>query len=385
MSPVTKIALRRIKKNGYKSLLLIVAVLFSMLMISFFVFFELQTLVTQDPDYIYLPFADFIRKVNSCMSVAVVSLVIITAVTVRIYCSVRGDENKEVLAVLTSVGATNSQKRKITAVEITVLFLPSTVIGISLGMIPAIYLGTLFTGGATSDASSYVPHVILALILIVLGMLLISVCYILPSVSFKRRSVIQSVKRQNIEASEEKHSYRKSYTFRNQALIKRLAKKSTGYYKGVYNNISLIFASSAMYPLLAIFMFWKIGESEVVLDINPYDAIDTSAVALAAIDKVFVFLGVCFLVLTCAGIMQAVFMARMQYAKRKESARIYLAVGMPDSDIKKMIFTELRSVLLKAFICVFIAGFALKTCFDLFAGFSSGIINALYEIFRIFI
>ena len=122
-----------------------------------------------------------------------------------------------------------------------------------------------------------------------------------------------------------------------------------------------------------------------MLDINPYDAIDTSAVALAAIDKVFVFLGVCFLVLTCAGIMQAVFMARMQYAKRKESARIYLAVGMPESDIKKMIFTELRSVLLKAFICVFIAGFALKTCFDLFAGFSSGIINALYEIFRIFI
>ena len=91
----------------------------------------------------------------------------------------------------------------------------------------------------------------------------------------------------------------KSYTFRNQALIKRLAKKSTGYYKGVYNNIALIFASSAMYPLLAIFMFWKIGESEVVLDINPYDAIDTSAAALAAIDKVFVFLELIVLLLLC--------------------------------------------------------------------------------------
>ena len=45
MSPITKIALRRIKKNSRKSIFLTVAVLFSMLMISFFIFFELQTIL----------------------------------------------------------------------------------------------------------------------------------------------------------------------------------------------------------------------------------------------------------------------------------------------------------------------------------------------------
>ena len=107
---------------------------------------------------------------------------------------------------------------------------------------------------------------------------------------------------------------------------------------------------SALYSLLAILLFRNIGNTDIILDTNPYDGIDTTAAVLAVVDKILVFLGLCFLVLTFVGIMQAVFMARMQFLARRESAHIYLSIGMPETDIKKMIFLEMRSVLLKSFI-----------------------------------
>ena len=368
MSPITKIALRRIKKNSRKSIFLTVAVLFSMLMISFFIFFELQTLAVQNPAYKGLPFTEFMNKVRMSMNVTVVTLVIITFLTVRTYCSMRNEENKEALAVLTSVGATNFQKRKLIATEVAILYLPPTLIGVCLGMIPGVSLGNLFAGVSEISASNYISHVLLALVLVIAGMLLISLCYLLPNISFKRRSVIQSVKKQNTEASEQRHGYRQSNTFRSKSLLKRLAKKSIDYYGTVYNKIALSFASSAMYPLLAILLFWNIGNADIVLDTNPYDGIDTTAAVLAVVDKILVFLGLCFLVLTIVGIMQAVFMARMQFLARKESAHIYLSIGMPETDIKKMILLEMRSVLLKSFVWLLVSGFIVSACFEFFVG-----------------
>ena len=367
MSPITKIAFRRIKKNSRKSIFLTVAVLFSMLMISFFIFFELQTLAIQNPAYKGLPFTEFLNKVRMSMNVTVVTLVIITFITVRTYCSMRNEENKEILAVLTSVGATNYQKRKLIATEVVILYLPPTIIGVCIGAIPGISLGNLFAGGSEIVASSYFSYALLALVLIIAGMLLISLCYLLPNISLKRRSVIQSVKKQNTEASEQRHGYRQSKTFKSQTLLKRLAKKSIDYYGKVYSNIALEFASSALYPVLAFLLFWHIGNTDVVLDINPHDMIDTTEAVLAAVDKILVFLGLCFLVLTCVGIMQAVFMARMQFLTRKQSARIYLSIGMPETDIKKMILLELRSVLLKSFIWFFFSILIINTFFKMLA------------------
>ena len=194
---------------------------------------------------------------------------------------------------------------------------------------------------------------------------MISLCYLLPNISFKRRSVIQSVKKQNTEASELRHGYRQSYTFRSQSLLKRLAKKSIDYYGTVYNKIALSFASSIMYPLLAILLFWNIGNADIVLDTNPYDGIDTTAAVLAVVDKILVFLGLCFLVLTFVGIMQAVFMARMQIFARKESAHIYLSIGMPETDIQKMIRLEIKSVLFRSFICLIFAGVIVSALFGM--------------------
>ena len=366
MSPVTKIALRRIKKNRQKSFFLAVAVLFSMLLISFFLFFELQTLMRQNSAYTGLPFAEFMDTVRTCMNITVVTLVIITFLTVRTYCSMRNAENREALAVLTSVGATNFQKRKLIATEIAILYLPPTLIGVSLGMIPGVLLGSLFAGGSGISVLSYIIYALLALGLVIAGMLLISLCYLIPNISFKRKSVIQSVKKQNSETSEQSHGYRQSNTFRSQSLLKRLAKKSIDYYGMVYNKIALSFASSVMYPLLAILLFWNIGNANVVLDTNPYDGIDTTTAVLAVVDKILVFLGLCFLVLTLVGIMQAVFMARMQFIARKESAHIYLSIGMSEPDIKKMILLEMRSVLLKSFIWVLVSGIVVSACFEVF-------------------
>ena len=365
MSPITKIALRRIRKNSRRSIFLAAAVLFSMLMISFFVFFEFQTDAVQNPAYKDLPFTAFLGKVRKSMSVTVGIMTVLTFLTVRTYCGMRNEENKKTLAVLTSVGATYVQKRELVSAEIMILYLPPVLVGVCLGMIPGIALGNLFAGGADTTSCFWI-YVLYALVLVAGGMLLISLCYLIPNISFKRRSVIQSVRKQNTDASEQRHGYRQSNTFKSQSLLKRLANKSIDYYAKVYNKIALSFASSAMYPILAILLFKNIGNADVVLDTNPFDGTDTSAATLAAFDRILVFLGLCFLILTIVGIIQAVFMARMQFLARKESAHIYLSIGMPEADIGKMIRLEIRSVLLWAFIYFLFLSVSVNACYVMF-------------------
>ena len=367
MSPITKIALRRIKRNRHKSLFLALAVLFSMLMISFFLFFELQTLAVQDPAHRGLPFAEFMNQVRMSMNVTVVILVVITFLTVRTYCIMQNAANKEALAVLTSVGGTNFQKRKLVATEVVILYFPPTLLGVYLGMFPGVSLGNLFAGGVEIETSQYFSYALFAGALVIVGMLLVSLCYLLPNISFRRRSVIQSVKKQNLEASEQRHRYRQSNTFKGQSLLKRLAKKSIDYYGTVYNKIAFSFASAAMYPLLAILLFWNLGNAEIVLDANPYDGIDTTAEVLAVVDKVLVFLGLCFFVLTLVGILQAALLARMQFLTRQASARVYLSVGMPESDFKKLMRLEIKSVLFRSFIWLIFAGVIVSALFGMAA------------------
>ena len=309
---------------------------------------------------------EFMSKVRASMSITVIVLVILTLLIVRNFCSMRSEENKETLAILTSVGATKHQKRKLITTEIMILYMPPTALGVCLGMILGIWLGNLFSGGSAVEISSYLRYAPIALALILAGMLLISLCYLLPRISFKRKSVIQAVKKQNVKASAERHGYRQSKTFKQQALLKRLAKKSIDYYGKVYNKIAVSFASSALYPLLAILLFRSVGNADITLDTNPYDGVDTTAEVLAAIDKILIFLGICLLVLTCVGIMQAILMARMQILARKESTRAYLAIGMPEADIRKMIRLELRSVLFKSFVWFLFASLITSAFFEMY-------------------
>ncbi|MPM66599.1 hypothetical protein SDC9_113509 [bioreactor metagenome] len=337
-----------------------------MLLISFFSFFGLQTNAITNQTYMDLPSRNFTEKVQLCMNLTVAFLVVITFITVRIYCRMQSEEINQTLAVLTSVGATGKQKRILILIEICALYLLPNIIGVICGSIPGIALGRRFQEVSQENALDYGLFLLLSIILIAGGMLLIIISYFLQTISLKRHSVIHSIRKQNIKASKEKHSYHQSQTFKNQPILKLLANKSMEYYKKAYNGIALTFATSALYPVLAFLLLWNIGNSNVVLDTNPYDQINTTADVLAVVHHLLLFLIGCFLVLTLAGIAQTVFIARMQYMNRKKSANIYLSIGMPDTDIKKMLIYELRSVFLRFFVYLFFGAFLINTCFKMF-------------------
>lgn len=365
MQPITKIALRRIKNNLHKNLFLLLAVFFSMIMISFFVFFELQMLVVQNPAYQELPFTEFMDKVRTCMNMTIVFLILITFVTIRIHCSLKSEENTQILAVLTSIGATGTQKRKLIFIDVVLLYLPATLLGILIGIIPGIKTGNLFYGVTESTVQAYLLYTLVAIVLAILSVAMILLCNFLPSIQVKRKSVIQAVRKQNVKAAEQKHSYRQSQTYRNQSLLKRLAKKSIDYYSKIYYGIALSFATAALYPVLALLLLWNIGNSEVVIDANPYDGFDTSISVLAIVDNMILFLAGCFLILTIVGLIQAIITARIQSTARKNSAYVYLSVGMVQSDVNKMIRYEFISVAFRSVIILIFGVLLVNACFGM--------------------
>ncbi len=363
MLPIAKIALRRIKNNLFKDLFLVLAIFFSMMMISFFVFFELQTLVTQNPAYQELPFTEFMDKVRTCMNITIVFLILITFITIRMHCSRQSEENTQILAVLTSIGATGAQKRKLIFMDIVLLYLPATLLGILIGIIPGIKTGDLFHGVTEVAGRAYLLYASTAIALAVFSVVMILLCNYLPSIQIKRKSVIQAVRKLNVKAAEQKHGYRQSQTYRSQALLKRSAKKSIDYYSKNYNGIALSFATAALYPVLGVLLLRNIGSSEVIIDANPYDGFDTSASVLAVVDNMLLFLAGCFLILTIVGLIQAIITARIQAAARRNSAHAYLSVGMVQSDVNKMIRYEFISVACRSAVVLIFGVLLVNACF----------------------
>ena len=364
MTPITKIALRRIANKWRKALLPALALTFSMMMISFILFFDIQTkLIPSAADS--LPFGNFLSDIRICMRTTATVLSFITFLTVRVHSSMKRDELTDTLAVLTSIGASSKQKNSLILLDMLILSAPPVVFGVLIGILPGIALGNNFVGAPSTSSSYTVLYVTLALMIMTMGMLLIFLCNFLPGITIKKRTVIGAVKKQNIKASEERHSYRQSQTFKNQSLLSRLAKKSIDYHSKAYSGIALTFASAAMYPLLIILIFYHIRDTEVVLDTNPFDGIDTVTAVLEATDSILLFLCGCFLALTRIGLLQAFFMARIQIAARKESARAYLSIGMTETDVKRMIFLELRSVVFKALAILLLGTFIINFFFEM--------------------
>lgn len=368
MSPVIRIAIRRIKQNLIKSLLCMAAVCFSMLVISFFCFFERQALSTENGAYRALPFGKFVISLRLCMNITVVFLIMITFLTVRIYCRMRSEENARTLAVLTSVGATAKQRRAFVMTELLILYAFPIIVGVLAGCVFGTLAGGRFPMASNAGASDLLEASLMAVLLIAAGILFVYLANILPTLSLKKKSVISCVNRQNQKAMEEKHSYRKSQTFQAQSVLKRLAKKSVDYYDKIYNGIALSFALSALYPILGVLMFSYIGKSDVVIDTNPYDGVDTSVAVFSVLEPLGGFLVVCFLILTVVGVLQAVMMVRSQILSRKKSAQVYLSIGMPNADIKRLIRYELRSVLLRTAVLLLVGVILINGCFELFMG-----------------
>ena len=364
MNPVTKIAFRRLRKNFAKNFILELSIFTSVLMISFFSFFQIQTQITYNPGYSDLPFYEFLAVVRACMLVAIGVLVAIILITIRTYCSMKNNDNAETLAILTSIGATSSQKKKLMEIEMWMLYVLPTILGTLVGVAPGVIAGNAFQGLEITSNYNYVLYAAVVVAIIVISLILIRLCYMIPNFHFKKRSVIQSVKKQNVEASETTHGYRNSATFRGKALIARLAQKSSDYYKKEYNNIALSFASSILYPVLAILLFWYVSNTNIVLDVNPYDMVDTSEAVWSVVMKMIAFIGGCFAIVTTIGIIQSIMMSKMQMANRKQAMRVYAAIGMTDQDVKKMMRQELKSVMLKVFVIVVFAALIINFCFQ---------------------
>lgn len=141
---------------------------------------------------------------------------------------------------------------------------PPIVIGVICGCIIGTDSGRPLQGVSQADTSFNGFIALFAALLIVFGMLLIALSEFLPTRKFKKTSVIQSVKKHNVKASDEKHSYHQSNTYKSQ-ILKRLAKKSVAYYYSTYNGIALTFATSVLYPMLAVLLFWNLGDDDIVL------------------------------------------------------------------------------------------------------------------------
>ena len=97
-------------------------------------------------------------------------------------------------------------------------------------------------------------------------------------------------------------------------------------------------------------MLFYCGKGTVVLDRNPYDTTDTLGAVWKAVEELFGFMLIGFAVLAILGILQFLLMARLQYLERKQNARTYLILGMEHKSFDKMIFYEMKSVLLRSLI-----------------------------------
>ena len=325
ISPVTKVAVRRIKKQAGKSALFAGTILFlsalATFLLSFFADFSAADLANG------AAFSVFSQKMQFYAGMATALLLAGTVLTVLDYSSMRRKECADVMAVLTSVGANKRQKRRLFWAELWILCYPPFLLGAFSGAL----IASLYTGESFSLFE--------ALLVFFAGCLFATISYFLPS--FSRRTVIQSVKKQNLNADRETHGYRQSRTFRSQSLLKRLADKSVDYYVDAYKRIASSLALAAFYPTLAFLLFQRIAKIDVFVD---------GGGDLVAFDKILVFLFVAFLILTLLGMVHVFLLVRAHLASRKETEKIYLSIGLTKREYRRIGMLEMRGIALRAIV-----------------------------------
>jgi len=360
MSPVIKIAWRKLRREGRRGLVAASSTLLSHVLISFFIGFALR--LSAGPAAAALPAAEFFARLKGGMIFSAVTLAILAMVSIRIRCRGRREENRQTLAVLTSIGASAHHKLQLLILEFAVLYAPAILGGSLVGCLMGMRMGNLLS---ETDSELVLPALEFSLALAVAGLILTAFFFFLPPLRLGRLSLIGSIRRQETTALV-KHGYRNSQTFRKDSLPKRLAKKSVDYYADIYGGIALGFFLTVMYPVLTVLLVVLLGDAEVVLDINPNDSIDTAGAVLSAVNRLLAFLAGTFAALTAVGFLQAYLMARDQVLRRRESAKVYRTVGMTESDVRRMISYELRSVSLRVFVYLVVGVLIVYTIFSTF-------------------
>lgn len=370
MTPVAKIALRRIKNAPGRSLLIFLSLLFSVMLITCFTFFAAESVLREDPALSALPMGIFLGRVRGAMYTSILFLVLTAAVTLRLQSNLRRRQNTQILAVLTSVGATAKQRRDLVTAELRLVCYPAVLAGSLLGAPTGIFFARHFPGGAQgrfSSGETFLIYLALWFIVVLLGILLVTLCVCIPELGAERGTAIGRIRGQSA-ASTEHHGYRQSRTFREQSVMSRLAKKCADYHRTAYSKIAVSFSVSAFYPVLALLLTARILGSEVTLDANPYDGIDTAGAVMGVVRTLLLFLGGSFAVLTIFGAVGGVLMTRLQYADRLTAKPAYLAVGLTDTDFRTLLRREMATVTLRTLVFLLIWSMTASAVFAMVLG-----------------
>ena len=344
-----RIAVRRLKKSR-ETVLLALGMLFSVLLVSFFLFFTDTVKGESNVLAQGLPHIEFVRSVADGMSLAATLLSIATLMTMRTWAKLSTEASAGTMAVLNSMGATASQRRYLLLTELSMQYLPSLLVGTTLGAVGGLWMSVSLLGEAVDTTANITGYVLLWLtILLVSGGLLV-LCYTLPNIRIKglTPSATESLRRRGRVVSTEAHGYRKSKTYQRKSLLKRLATKSVDFYKARYGSMALSLAVSAFYPLLAILLMYHLMDASVMMDTNPFDFADTADAVAASVVGLLTIIAAGFLLLTAQGVWGGVLLVRTQLEQRRSAGRAYLSMGMTERDIRRVMLLELRSLFLRS-------------------------------------
>lgn len=361
MKTLLHITFAKIRRSMKKSVFQSVAVFASMFVISFLVCFivSIEEFRSANPTFgieavggeseitIY-SLKEFFSNIISGISFVAVAVVVLSAISLSIYSRLRMDENKRFFATLTSIGATNAQRKIISVTETLILYELPIILGSFLGMLPSAAFTDMIARIFVDGYSHRAVPIFIPLIISVLGIVMVLIFTYVPSIK-RKNSVIESVKAHNEKEAGEAHNYRKSYTFRHMPVEQRIAKKSVEYYKSAYRRITFMFISCVLYPVLAI-MFFVIVSRPAVIDYTPNYGVDVMKLVELFAKNIAIFGASAFLALTAFAVLQTVYIIAAQNRVRRETLTTYKSIGMTDSSIKKVLAYEYKTAVFHAVI-----------------------------------
>ncbi|MBE6534847.1 MAG: ABC transporter permease [Ruminococcaceae bacterium] len=363
MKTLIRIALSRIKRNSVKSTFQSFGICISSILVTSFLILS-ASLEDFIHDYSVLELeavngenkltvdsiVDFFKSVILDIEFISIAAALLFSVSVFVYANLCAEENKRFNSVLSSIGATMAQRRFVTFIERLIVYFVPAAIGSIVSVFPGYLLSSLITDIFADGYEGIRINLAIPIFVILICLIFIVLSVYIPH-TFRKKSVIESVKQHNKKEQGNTHSYRASYTFRNMPIEKRIAKKSVQYYGAAYNRIGFMFVSCALYPVLAVVLFSLMSERSVT-DYTPSSGIDAIGMVENLSGKVALF-GVVALALLCViAVFQTSFIIKIQSKVRGQALRIYKNVGMTEEEIKRILKYEYRTVLFHTFICL---------------------------------
>ena len=345
-----RIAVRRLKESR-ETVLLALGMLFSCLLVSFFLFFAVTVREGTTALAAGLPHIDFVRGAADGMNVAALLLTLATVLSIRTWAGLSADASAHTVTVLHSMGATAAQRRYLLWTELSMQYMLSLLVGTTVGAVGGTLTAhTLIGNPAVALFDLGIVYALLWMAILLGGWVILILCYTLPHLRIKglTPSITESLRRRGHAVSTEVHSYRQSKTYRRQSFLNRLAKKSVDFYQTRYRSLALSLAVSVFYPLLAVLLLYHLLGASVTLDTNPFDGIDTMDAVMGSVMSLLAVVGLGFLLLTAQGIWGGSLLIRTQLAQRRQAGRAYLAMGMTERDFRRVTALELRSLLLRS-------------------------------------